>query len=602
MVAETQPSTSNGSTTRRKTQEATDNNARKPLLRLVSSKRSNLSLSNHYTDLGNATYMAQRHGQDIKYVPTWGVWLVWDGTRWAKDETGYILELAKDTILSMWTEAGSVKPERRADYVKHVLKSESANALHSMLALVQTMPEIAAHYEALDADDMLFNCQNGTLDLRTGKLRLHNRADLITKIAPVAYNSTATAPKWGEFLDTIMCGDADLVQFLQEAIGVSLSGDTSDEVFIVLHGAQGANGKSTFLEGVRALLGEYGQSAPVSTFIRSKNSGINNDIARLIGVRFCSASETEEGQHLADSLIKQLTGGDTMSARFLHHEFFDFKPKATLFLATNHRPQVRNGDNGLWRRMRLVPFRHSFEKAEGGPTDKSIILEGFKQEMSGILNWALAGWMSRQARGRICFPDSMRVATDDYRRSMDMIGLFLEECTVRHPQAKVAAKELYLAYKAWCDANGEQRARDNALFSEHLIQQLGFERLRRSSGNFYLGIGMRSEYDDVPDPTPPSPEPPPTPIQPELAALMAPMITDVVHMAPVSVQVEQESSLVSEARQKYPKPTEDILCPSCHTQCQDFKSTIAPLGYACPSCLHQFLPIRRRNGSIERWM
>lgn len=593
MVALTQPSTSNGNTSRRQVQETHDKSAtRKPLLHLVPNKRSNLSLSNHYTDLGNATYMAQRHGQDIRYVPMWGVWLIWDGTRWAKDETGYILELAKDTILSMWTEAGNVKPERRADYVKHVLKSESSGALGAMLALVCTMPEIAIDYRLLDADDMLFNCQNGTLDLRTGKLRKHERADLLTKIAPVSYDSAATAPKWGEFLDTIMCGDADLVQFLQEAIGVSLSGDTSDEVFIVLHGAQGANGKSTFLEGVRALLGEYGQSAPASTFIRSKNSGINNDIARLIGVRFCSASETEEGQHLADSLIKQLTGGDTMSARFLHHEFFDFKPKATLFLATNHRPQVRNGDNGLWRRMRLVPFRHSFAAS---PIDKSVILDGFKQELSGILNWALAGWMSRQARGRICLPESMRAATDDYRRSMDVIAMFLDEQCIRHPQAKVSAKALYLAYKEWCDANGE-RAKDNALFSEHLIQQVGLERVRKTAGNFYLAIGLRSEYEDLPDPTPPTP---PKLEQFELSALTAPVVSESAHIELQTASAPPTPLVPAQAPVK--RPPVGILCPDCHQTCETFEATFIPPGSACPHCHHFFRPKVRADGSIEQW-
>jgi len=275
----------------------------------------------HETDLGNAQRLVALHGQDLRYCHPWNKWLVWDGTRWSQDATAEAVRRAKDVVRAMYAEAASqLDDDRRKSLAKHAWKTESESRIEAMLSLARSEPGIPILPEQLDTNSWLLNCANGTLDVRTGELRPHKREDLLTRKIPVAYDPNATCPEWYRFLDRIMAGRAGLVSFLQRAPGYSLTGCTDERVLFLLHG-RGANGKTTFLETVALLLGDYAMRTTIETLLaRGDRDGIPNDVARLRGARFVYASEAEEGRRLAEAKLKDITGGDTIAARFLHAE------------------------------------------------------------------------------------------------------------------------------------------------------------------------------------------------------------------------------------------------------------------------------------------
>jgi len=403
----------------------------------------------HKTDLGNAKRMVARHGQDIRYCHTWGKWLVWDGKRWRIDDTAQVEQMAKQTILSIYDEARStLSDDERQKLAKHAISSESNRRIHDMLALVKTEPSIAINHYELDKDVDLLNVQNGTLDLKTGKLQPHNRKDLITRITNISHEPDAACPKWDAFLDRIMSGNQSLISFLQCAVGYSLTGNTREHVLFFMYGT-GANGKSTFAETVMALLGDYSQKAPTSMLTVKKYEGIPNDIARLVGVRFVTVAEVEDGKRLAESVVKDLTGGDKLTARFMRQEWFDFVPTHKLWIYGNHEPVIRGNDHGIWRRIKKIPFSVTIPDEE----QNKMLKEELQEELSGILAWTVRGCMEWRRIG-LQAPKEVQMATKQYKEDMDIIGLFLTECCQKE-SGVVAAGELYRAYQAWTTRYGE---------------------------------------------------------------------------------------------------------------------------------------------------
>ena len=313
------------------------------------------------TEQGNAERLVHRHGRNLRYCFPWGKWLIYDGKRWIKDDTGEVYRLAKETVASIYQEAAaSGDEEKRKALAKHAMRSESGAKIREMIYLARS--EVPIMPEDLDASADLLNAENGTVDLRTGELREHRREDLITKIAPVEYQLDAPAPAWDAFLKRVLPSE-ELRGFVQRASGYSAAGDTSEQCMFINHGA-GANGKSTFQEAITAALGDYAMRAPTEMLLARRAGGIPNDIARLKGARFVATSETEEGRRLAESLIKDLTGEDTITARFMRAEFFDFAPTHKLWLSTNHKPEIRGTDNAIWRRIRLIPWSVTIPPAE----------------------------------------------------------------------------------------------------------------------------------------------------------------------------------------------------------------------------------------------
>ena len=434
------------------------------------------------TDLGNSERFVGQHGENVRYCYPWGKWLVWTGVRWMRDDAGQVHRLAKKTVRSMYGEASRAEDEeRRKAVAKHASRSEGADKIKAMLELARS--EVPVAPDELDSDPWLLNASNGTVDLRTGELRGHRREDLITKLAPVEYDSTAAAPTWEAFLERVLPGE-ELRTFVRRAVGYSATGDTSEQVMLINHGA-GNNGKSTFQEALSAALGDYSMRAPTEMLMAKRAGGVPNDVARLKGARFVTASETEEGRRLAESLVKDLTGQDTISARFMRAEWFDFKPSHKLWLSTNHKPEIRGTDNAIWRRIRLVPWAVAIPPAE---RDRKLA-QKLRSELSGILAWAVEGCLDWRREG-LQAPAEVRKATAGYRSEMDTLGDFLADRCFRGERLEVGKDELYKAYQMWSEDAGE-RTETKRKFGM-LLKERGVEDGRNSerTKRIWKGIGL----------------------------------------------------------------------------------------------------------------
>jgi putative DNA primase/helicase len=402
-------------------------------------------LEEHLSDLGNARRFVTQHYEDVRSVMAWrNPWILFDGQRWTPDNTGHVERLAKQTVRRIYSEATRASDDMQRDQLlKHALRSESAPRIRAMLDLARTEPELSTVPRDLDANPWLFNVENGTVNLKTGQLKPHDREQLITRLAPVAYDPDATAPRWEQFLLEIMNGDAELVDFLQRAVGYALTGDIREQCLFFCYG-QGSNGKSTFLETLRTLFGDYGQQSDFNTFLSSKSDGPRNDLARMQGARLVTASEADGEKGFDTRVVKLLTGDDTIVARRLYEEFFEFKPQHKLFLAANHKPIVKEQTIGFWRRMRLIPFTVSFSDAQ---RDKGLPRK-LEREMSGILNWAIAGCQVWRKHG-LGSPRAVQRATLSYREENDLLGEFISQRCVLNGEAWTSTPILYKAFTEW---------------------------------------------------------------------------------------------------------------------------------------------------------
>jgi len=437
----------------------------------------------HLTDYGNAERMVARYGKDLRYCHVWGKWLHWNGCRWQLDEIEEVTRLAKATVRQIFSEAAQLEDqEERKKLATHAFKSESHSRVQAMIRMAESEENSTVTPDQLDNHPWLLNCPNGVVDLRTGELLPHQREFLMTKIVSVDYTPDAPAPRWESFLYRIMHERQDLVDFLQRAVGYGLTGETIEQILFLLYGI-GANGKTTFLETLRALLGEYAHHTDFSTFVVKNNDPVRNDLARLVGTRLVTAIESEEGRRFSEVVVKQLTGGDTLTARFLYREFFEFKPTFKLFLATNHKPVIKGTDHAIWRRIRLVPFTVTIPDEE---QDKALN-DKLREELPGILAWAVRGCLAWQKQG-LGAPEEVLNATQDYKNEMDTLGSFLEECCVQEAYAHVTSKALYQAYEQWCEANGEDPMSQRALGLR--LQERGFVKERTSHFRGWQGLGL----------------------------------------------------------------------------------------------------------------
>jgi P4 family phage/plasmid primase-like protien len=435
------------------------------------------------TDTGNAERLYDRHGNDLHFCHAWQKWLIWDGNRYKIDDMGEIARRAVDTVRAIYGEAERViDKEERAETVRWAKSSESKTRIDAMIGLGKSQEGIPKTPEDFDRDIWALNVLNGTINLKTGVLASHDQRSLHTKMTPVAFDPSARCPTWIAFLDRIMAGNAGLIRFIQRAIGYSLTGDTGERLMFILWGS-GANGKSTLLETVSGLTGDYGTVTGAETLMAKRENGIANDLAALKGVRFVSASETEEQNRLAETKIKRMTGGDTITARFLYAENFSFRPEFKIWLATNHKPVIRGTDEGIWDRIRLIPFQVRIP-----PEERDVNLrKKLECELPGILSWAVKGCLEWQKHG-LAAPEEVRAAGAEYREEMDVMGAFIDQCCESHVNAMSSASSLYEAYTNWASKNGEYAITQRA-FGLRLSER-GFQR-HRSSGGRHMWTGIQ---------------------------------------------------------------------------------------------------------------
>ena len=433
--------------------------------------------------------MVLLHGKYIRFCHPWGKWLVWDGRRWALDDTAEIYRQAQDTVRRMFKSADNIQDTKLRDEALKLSRQSEKNAqLTAMIALAATQTGIPVLPDQVDGDPWLLNLLNGTLDLRNGQLYPHRPEDLITKIASVPWDPEATCPSWMRFQDRVMNGDAELIGFKQRAIGYALTGVANEKrSFFIFYGL-GNNGKTTDLETLREMLGDYSGQIRIETLMEQSRSNGNSpspDIADLRGLRMVVSSEPSEGQRLAESTIKYLTSMGTIKARQLHKGNFEFRQTWKIFMDCNHKPEVRGTDNAIWNRIGLVPFNVVIPDEE---IDRDLPAR-LRAELPGILAWAvrgcagmgtLAGWEHRQPCGK---------RQPGYRSEMDAIGRFIEERCVQLPNASARAAGLYSEYQNWCEESGERPYTSKA-FGTQLSSRAGITKDRDNKGAIYLGVGI----------------------------------------------------------------------------------------------------------------
>lgn len=436
------------------------------------------------SDLGNSQRLATRFGVVLRYCKPFKSWFFWDGRRWARDDRGFAIELAKDTVDRIADEASVAGGADRGTLHKWCGTSQGRPRIEGLLFLSQSA--LAVTPQDLDRDPFLFNCRNGTLDLATLIFRGHQQGDLLTRMAAVDFDPAATCPTWEKFLDRIMDGNADLIGYLQRAAGYSLTGHTGERALFLCHG-RGANGKSTFLNTLLAVIGEYGISVESSTFCISRSDKVRNDLAALKGARLVTSTEAGRGRRLDEEIVKLLTGGeDKIRARFLFQEAFEFKPECKIWWSFNSAPRITDATDSIWSRVRLIPFSIVIPEAE-----RDIRLpEKLMKEAPGILNWMLAGLREYRRIG-LAEPEEVRAATQEYREEQDDLADFFNDMCTIEPGASCGATDLYNEYAKWHAWQApEEKTKSQRAFGFEMNDH-GFKRDRDEATRKKIYSGIR---------------------------------------------------------------------------------------------------------------
>lgn len=443
-------------------------------------------------DLGNARRLVHYFGDRIRFHIEWKAWLIWDKKRWKLDRRNQIIGLAKKTVQKMTADALKITDDaQKSDALKFAVKSGSRGSIENMVKLAESEHNIAVDNTELDTDSYLFNCKNGTLDLRSGQLRLHRKEDLITNLSPVAFDPSALCPLWDSLLNRIMGGDAEMISYLGRAVGYSLTAETSEQCFFFLYGT-GANGKSTFLSTIERVLGKgYAASVDPSLFTSKEMNEHSTEICDLDGPRCIITSECEERQKLAEAMMKRVTGGtDKLRARRMRANPYEFSPKLKLWMAGNHEPVIRGTDEGIWRRVRKVPFLITIPDDEKDP-DFPVKLQA---ELPGILAWCVRGCLDWQAQG-LKTPIAVNEATEAYRADSDPIAQYLDQrCDVEKGSKSYSAnaRELYNDYRRWCGEEGINHPLKQNSFGRDLTSK-GFVRKESNGRTIVYGLSLKGE-------------------------------------------------------------------------------------------------------------
>lgn len=421
--------------------------------------------NNLYHDIYNADLFDNLYKQEVCWCKNLGGWYIWTGKEWQRDENDNIKKygMVFYSILLKRLVSFQGDDEHKKLFARHVKNSgESAN-INSMLDLVKGKLGKSQHH--FDLNDDLFNCDNGTREIIKMIFREHRAGDYITKMSNVFYDKDAKCPLWEKFIHEIFLGNKDIIEFMQRVIGYSLTGSTKEHCFFILYG-EGRNGKSKFLETLAYMMGDYCLNCPTSTFIKRREIQNSNDLARLKGSRMVTAIENNDNVFLDEAIIKQITGGDKITARFLNKEFFEFKPTFKIFFATNHKPTISGTDKGIWRRIKMIPFNLVITDEN----DDKNLGEKLKLEVSGIFNWALKGYEEWSKCG-LDTPAVITKLNKEYEESEDVIGQFIGDECIANENGIIKVKE----------------------FKEKLFNTLGFKISQRKIGDYMSKKGYKEK-------------------------------------------------------------------------------------------------------------
>jgi putative DNA primase/helicase len=422
----------------------------------------------------------------LKYVHGIG-WHVWDEQRWKGDDDGLALREYTTMVKDAWAELGQIpdSDDRKKAFLALTAAERKSNA-DGALAFAAVQPEMAVAAARLDSNRMLLNCANGTLNLDTMQLGDHRPEHNISKVCKGAWVPDPGEMRWSKFVSEIL-PDLQVRDYVQRLMGSALSGRVREHILPIFTGS-GGNGKSTFIESVLDALGDYAIQADPRLLMASSHDTHPTGQAALQSRRLAVCMETAEGRRLDAPTAKQLTGGDTITARYMRQDFFSFEPSHTIVLVTNHKPIVPGSDDALWRRLAVVPFDQKFADADADPDLK----ETLRSEPDAVLSWMIQGWIAYRERG-LDMPAGVRTATDKYKTDSDAVGRFLAEKTMNHGEVK--SSELFAAWSRWCSQEGEEPGTQTA-FSGTLTD-LGYDKKATKTGKFWLSLGLVTGDDDA---------------------------------------------------------------------------------------------------------
>lgn len=444
------------------------------------------------TDTANARRFITRFSQELLYVPPWGKWLTWDGSRWIDDCGVGVYQRATRYAVQLWDRLPELSQRTKKSEIDKVVgfirSTNQAPKIAAFLRLAQSFPSIVCPVAELNSDPTLLNCINGTVDLVEGKMRPHNPADRITQITKVPFDANAECSRWLETINLIFDGNAEVIRYVQQLLGYSLSGETGEHILPIAYGS-GCNGKSTIWNCVAEILGDYASLANDELLMGEKNNH-PTEKASLYQKRFVAISEPEKNSKLKESRVKELTGDRLVTARRMHEDFWSFERTFTFWISSNHLPRIDGTDEGIWRRVKLIPFTVNLkERVKPIPDfDKWLV----KHEGRGILAWMVRGYRDYKSNGLI-EPDVVKQATAGYRSDSDSLADFLAEHCVPDPAAVLLANELFRVYSEVYKGKWSQSAFGRAMAER-------FKKSKPTNGEFrrktiYHGIRFRCEKD-----------------------------------------------------------------------------------------------------------
>jgi len=453
-------------------------------------------------DNGFADMIAAAYGSRVRYDHTMGTWFLWGEHYWRTDLMEEIVQVAIDTA-KMFQEAVSriEDEEAQATGRKYAMRLQNRHSIDNAIKLLRSQPEVRAIHQSWNIDADLVACTNGVLNLKTKHFAPGKPHQMISQNLNVDYDPNATAPAWEAFLSDIFEGDQDVIQFVQRAVGYSLTGHIDEQCLFLLIGS-GSNGKTTLLEVLHAITGNYGVVAPFTTFERNRGSTQTNDIASLVGKRFVTASEPNQGATFDESRIKSLTGGDTQSARFLYQENFEFSPVCKIWFGVNHLPRVKDDSIGFWRRVRKIDFKVRFwdpdhpEKPEGAKEKDFTLLGKLLDQKAGVLNWIVDGAQMWFEEGLVV-PKSVAESTEQYQKDSDPLRPFILDRCEEDPDSKIGVNELYRAYTQYTEANAYKSFDKLSTSRFHERMRAAYVRETHNGRDYYAGLKLLTREQGV---------------------------------------------------------------------------------------------------------